>query len=61
MSEIKRALVKIFDLYFKCPNCDSHYHVSNFVNLQEFDCKDCKTTSPIPEEAQKLAKAEQRR
>ena len=56
MDELKE-LVKVYDEYYKCsnPNCHSVYHVSNF-NKKDFECRDCKTFSRLPEELQKKRK-----
>jgi hypothetical protein len=58
MTEILNELVKVFDMYFKCSNCASTYHVINFKGQKDFECKDCKTFSSIPQEAKEKAAKE---
>jgi len=47
-----KEMIKVFNEYFRCgtPSCHSIYHISNF-NGREFDCRDCKKISEVPEEA----------
>ena len=58
MNEVLKALKKVYELYFKCSNCDSTYHVSTFKNLQQFECKDCKGISSVPAEVREKAAKE---
>lgn len=54
--EIKELELKFTD-YYKCPkkSCDSIYHISNFYK-KEFECRDCKSVSKVPDKAFKDAK-----
>jgi hypothetical protein len=47
-----KPMIKIYNEYYKCgtSSCDSIYHISNFMGPQ-FDCRDCKKISDVPDEA----------